>query len=78
MLGKGGCRGERVEWAGAPPGPLSTSGCVRGQWRREKGGFQERGLRQLVAKKCLLSPTRLRQPFLGLGVCLGPTLHLDN
>ena len=63
-----------MEWARALPGPQSASGCVRGQWRREEGGFQERGLRQLVAKKHLPSPTQLRQPFLGLGVCSGPTL----
>lgn len=74
MLGKAGCRRKGWSGAGVLPGPLSASGCVRGQWRREKGRFQERGLRQLVAKKCLPSPTRLWQPFLGLGVCSGPTL----
>lgn len=77
-MGEGGCRGKGWNGAGVLPGPLSASGCVRGQWRREKGGFQERGLRQLVAQKCLPSPNPAMAALPGPGCVLRPhTLDLD-
>ena len=77
-----------MEWAGAPPGPHSPSGCVRGQWRRVKSRFRVgvsevsggerradsgRGLGRLVAWP-LPSLAQLWQPLLGLAVPSGPTL----